>query len=349
MIEVVIRDDVAWHPLALLLGVILALTVLWRRSHPLAMTALGFGSLLIVDLAAFATHGEPVTLYASAVVVLLVYALLRWGTSRQAAAGMVIVLAEWLLVTATDYSGATDAGGGLAVLLLFAALGASVRYRHIAGAQQVEAIRSHERETLARELHDTVAHHVSAITIQAQAGRVLAGSQDLSGAASALAAIEEESSRALAEMRLMVASLRRGHGTVGGLSPRSLVDIETLAAGEGSPGLRVEMERRGDLDGLRPSIAATLYRIAQESITNAKRHARDATRIDVLIEGESAQVRLCVSDDGARASSNLRAPGYGLVGMAERVALLGGTLEAGPRPDGGWMVQASIPRRGDLE
>lgn len=347
--EVLLRDGMAWRPLALVLGVLLALSTLRRREQPLAMAALGFGSILTVDLATALTHSEPLTLYSSAVVLVLVYALFRWGNGPSVALGLIVVLAEWLVATITDYSGLADAGGGLVVLLFFAVLGLSVRYRHIVRAQQFEGVRSQEREILARELHDTVAHHVAAITIQAQAGRVLAGSHDLVGAASSLAVIEEEASRTLSEMRLMVGSLRRGRDTPEMLPPRSVADLEDFAAEEGGPGLRVEVERRGDLDDLRPSIAAALYRIAQESITNVKRHARQATRVEVLLAGEAESVRLSITDDGARALSSLRAPGYGLVGMAERVALLGGSLEAGPRPDGGWMVQAAIPRQRELK
>lgn len=145
----------------------------------------------------------------------------------------------------------------------------------------------------------------------------------------------------------MVGSLRRSNGSSEVLPRPSVADIEELAAREGVRGLRIEVERCGDLDVLRPSIAAALYRVAQESITNAKRHARHATRVHVLLDGDAEDVRLSISDDGERALSNLRSPGYGLVGMAERVALLGGRLEAGPRPDSGWMVYAVIPRRGE--
>ena len=110
--------------------------------------------------------------------------------------------------------------------------------------------------------------------------------------------------------------------------------------------MRIDVERRGDLEDLRPAVQAALFRVAQESITNAKRHARHATRVHVVVAGESDTVRLAVTDDGERGLSGPRQPGYGLVGMAERVSLLGGTLEAGPSPDRGWTVRATIPRRG---
>jgi signal transduction histidine kinase len=90
-------------------------------------------------------------------------------------------------------------------------------------------------------------------------------------------------------------------------------------------------------------VEAALYRVAQESVTNARRHARLATRVQVTVTGTDTDVQLCVGDDGARTSSP-EPPGYGLVGMTERVTLLGGTLTAGPHDDGGWLVRAVLPR-----
>jgi hypothetical protein len=344
MAEVVLRQDMVWRPLGIVVGLTLALTMLWRRVRPLAAVGLGFGGLMVVDLAAVVVGGEPFSLYAGAFVVVLVYSLFRWGTSRQTAAGLAIVLLEWLVAVTTDFPGVVDAAGGLVVLLFPAALGVLVRYRRIVRTQRFERVRFHEREMLARELHDTVAHHVSAIAIQAQAGRFLASSRDLDGAARALEVIEGEASRTLAEMRSMVGSLRRGNGTREVFAQRGVADIEGLATVEGDQGPRIDVEQCGDLDDLRPSVEAALYRVAQESITNAKRHARHATRVHVLVDGGAGTVRLSVSDDGERSLSNSRVPGYGLVGMAERVTLLGGTLEAGPGADHGWTVHAVIPR-----
>lgn len=335
-----------WRPAGVMVGLALACATLWRRSRPLAMVGLGVGAFLVVDVAAVAAGREPLSLIAGAAVVVLVYALFRWGTTRQAAVGSVVVLVQWLVSVTTDFTGAPDAMGGLVVLLLAGAVGIAVRYQRIARAQQFDRVRFHERDTLARELHDTVAHHVSAIAVQAQAGQFLAHSGDQNGAAEALGLIEQEASRALAEMRSMVGTLRRDHGAPEVGPARGLADIEGLATCQGATGLRIDIERRGDLEDLRPGVQAALFRVAQESITNAKRHARHATRVHVLVAGYHDTVRIGVTDDGERTLSGPRQPGYGLVGMAERVSLLGGTLEAGPNPDHGWTVQATIPRQG---
>ena len=107
---------------------------------------------------------------------------------------------------------------------------------------------------------------------------------------------------------------------------------------------RVEVHLSGDLDDLGPSVGAAVYRIAQESITNAVRHARHATRISVSVAGDDDCVRLTVRDDGHASSTGRSSPGYGLVGMTERAMLLGGSFEAGPGPDRGWTVNAVLPR-----
>ncbi len=97
---------------------------------------------------------------------------------------------------------------------------------------------------------------------------------------------------------------------------------------------------------LSPAVEAALYRVAQESVTNAQRHPHHATRVDVTVTGKATEGELTISDNSARTTTAQNPPGYGLVGMTERVTLLGGTLAAGPRPDRGWGVRAVLPRHG---
>jgi len=107
----------------------------------------------------------------------------------------------------------------------------------------------------------------------------------------------------------------------------------------------VAVEIAGDVDDLPPPVAAAVYRLAQESVTNARRHARHATRIEVSVAADDASVRLRVSDDGDTGAGRPAAPpGYGLIGMRERADLLGGVCEAGPGPVRGWTVTAVLPR-----
>lgn len=107
------------------------------------------------------------------------------------------------------------------------------------------------------------------------------------------------------------------------------------------------MEVSGDVVGVPPAVGAAIYRLVQESVTNARRHARHATRIEVRVTADDSSVRLRVSDDGDTGLLHpAGSPGYGLIGMIERAHLLGGTCEAGPDPGRGWTVTAVLPRAG---
>lgn len=350
VVEGFVHADLLWRPVTIVIGFALTVTVLWRRSHPLAMLAVTFGTIFTLDLLGTLIAGRTVELYTSGFVLILLYALFRWGSGREVAVGLAIALLVLVESQITSYTGLGDAIGGAIILLVPAELGAMIRYQRKSRHQQLEQVKLEEREMLARELHDTVAHHVSAIVIQAQAGRFLAKSSSLEGAADALEVIEEEAARTLAEMRAIVAGLRDGLGSPtrpAEMSPqRGIAEIEQLAKLAASDSPQVDVELAGDLHHLRPSVESALYRLAQESITNALRHARNPTRVLVRVVGDDESVRLTVSDNGEVSSVNAHAPGYGLVGMSERTTLLGGSLDAGPGPERGWIVQAVLPRRG---
>jgi signal transduction histidine kinase len=341
VLEAIFHEHVVWMPVALVFGVTPAVALPWRRTHPLLVTAVAFGATTLGDVVTRVGAGESMELIAVVYVLLLPYALFRWGSGREAVIGIAIIVAGQL-PTAID-SAVGDAVAALVFFALSAALGTTMRYRTSSRRRARDEVKLRERGQLARELHDTVAHHVSAIAIQAQVGRTLASRPG--AAMEALEAIEEEASRTLAEMRTMVGALRQGEEPE--LGPqRGVADIHRMARGAGD-GPRVHVELDGKLDGLRPSVDAALYRLAQESITNAVKHARRATRIDVRVSGDDDCVRLVVSDDGDAGPSGAdSSSGYGLVGMTERAALLGGTLEAGPSGAGGWTVTAVLPRRG---
>lgn len=332
VIEVVIRDEPRWRVLAAFVGAALVCALLLARRRPLLAVAIGFGAVMIADGLSLALFGRPFMLVGAVSVLLLIYLLVRWASRTHAIIGVAIAFATWAVSIATDFPGGTNAVGGAVVIALIAAIGTALRFRAVARAQQFTAVRSRERELLARELHDTVAHHVSAIAIQAQAGQTSPGE-----AAASLAVIEREAATTLAEMRDIVGSLR---GTV---SNRGLPDLETMTA-ESTDGLLVSVELSGDLHHLRPSLESTVYRIAQEAVTNARRHARHATRVEVLVVGDTETIRIAVTDDGVRGTS-IAVPGFGMVGMTERATLLGGTLEAGVVPEG-WRITAVLPRSG---
>ncbi len=344
LLEGALSETLVWPVVSVLVALALLPTLLWRRTHPLAMVLVAFGVLTAVDLASLVAGVQWEGLGTNVFVLLLLYSLFRWDSSRHAAIGLAatsIPLLLSILDPADDLPASTAIGGSL-VLLFSAALGASVRYRDRARVRGMDQVKLLEREQLARELHDTVAHHVSAIAIRAQAGRVVAAT-DPAAALDALLVIEEEASRTLAEMRAMVGALREGAEAA--LAPQQgVADIERLTTrSEDRP--RVDVQLDGELQQLRPSIDAALYRLAQESITNAVRHARHATRVRVLVRGEADCVRLTVDDDGEHSGFDPRSSsGFGLIGMAERAKLLGGTFEAGPNAARGWTVAVVLPR-----
>jgi signal transduction histidine kinase len=340
VIETVLGHDLVWRPVVLAVSVVIALTLLWRRSHPLAAVVVAFGTLTVVDVARVLAADETGLLWSVAAVLLLPYSLFRWGAGREAALGLGPILV-WLAVThIADPTEPAEVVAGCGFFLFSAALGAAIRYHANARIREIEQAKLRQRNQLARELHDTVGHHVSAIAIQAQAGRALAASHP-DRALATLVTIEEAASRTLTEMRAMVGVLR--DGTEADLAPQpGVAEIDQLARTVGaSP--QVEVELSGDFDDLNPSVGVALYRIAQEAVTNAVRHAHHAARIIVTVADEGEQVRLTVRDDGDASAAVHTPVGYGLVGMAERASLLGGTLQAGPDADGGWTVHAVLP------
>jgi signal transduction histidine kinase len=341
-LEAVLREDVVWRPVALLFAFGVCFTTLWRRTHPLTMIVLGFGSAIALTLASLATdQPEPVGLNTSVIILVLVYALARWGSGREIVLGAALIATTFALATLEDGVPVGDLIGGGVVLTLPMVMGVAARLWATSRQRELDQLRSTEREQLARELHDTVAHHVSAMVILAQAGRVVGGS-DPAAAMPSLAEIEEEGARTLEAMRVMVGALRDA-GTGPELAPLGgVADLEHLA--RTSPGgLRVDLRRDGPLHDLPPAVDAAVYRIVQESLTNARRHAVDATEVCVRVTAEPDRVRVTVRDDGAPARRGQARDGYGLAGLHERANLLGGVLTAGPAHVRGWLVDAELP------
>lgn len=354
--EASVRVDVPWRWLWAVVLTALAPTLLWRRARPFTMLAIAFAVGTSVGLA---TAGDP-QLYTTAYFLILLYAVFRWGSGRAMIGGGVLVGIGMLLTFVASPPEIADVIGGAAVALTTSTLGLAVRWRRRARSRELEQVRLLEREQLARDLHDTVAHHVSAIAIQAQAGSAVAAN-DPGATVRVLQAIEAEATRTLREMRAMVGVLRAPGDA---LAPTpGLADIRALAGTDAAtPAVAVRLG--GDLDSVPSAVAAAVYRIAQEAVTNARRHARGATWIDVGVDVDADDVRLEVRDDGGAAAGTARpeaprsapalrgrgvgtvSPGYGITGMRERAALLGGTCEAGPAPGGGWVVTATVPRAG---
>lgn len=357
VVETAVRTNLPGRWVSLAVGLAIAPLLLVRRTSPLTALAIPFGLGTIHSIAQLATGTELATLDTFAWVLLFVYSLVRWGSGREVMIGLgLVVVGTAASLAVTGLSGGSGLGGDdqVAVRLGEDLLGAVVvmggivelafAVRRAADNRRRELVDvlAAERRELARELHDTVAHHVSAIAVQAQAGRAVADT-DPAAAIAVLGRVEEEASRALAEMRGLVRVLRDDGDRTRSPQP-GLEQITALADDDRRPPVTVEVDAAaGELDAPLP---ATLFRLAQEAVTNARRHARGATGVAVRVSGDHRSVRLRVTDDGAGVGQASTNGGYGLVGMAERARLVGGSCTAGPRAEGGWAVDAVLPRDG---
>jgi signal transduction histidine kinase len=195
-----------------------------------------------------------------------------------------------------------------------------------------------ERARIASELHDVVTHNVSVMVVQAGAARsVLASSP--AEAEQALLAVEAGGRTAMTELRNLLGLLSPS-GDEGALRPQpGLGELDTLIGRVSAAGLPVQLQVSGTPRPLSPGADLAAYRVVQEALTNVLRHAGQAATSVVVRWGE--QLVITVSDNGCGASSGV--PGRGLLGLAERLSLYGGELDAGPRPGGGWQVRAVVP------
>ncbi len=340
VMEWIFNDELIWRTWHMGLVVAMIPTLLWRRTQPLLMLAIVFVLTNLSLLAAAIFAEVPDGPYTAIFVVFNLYALFRWGSGRHCLMAVGLILAATLLNMVIDYQGIGEVIGGIIFVLIPAEAGAVVRFQQQSAERAEAEIRSTEREQIARELHDSVAHHVSAIAIQAQAGRRVAATNP-EAVIGTLEAIEEAAARTLSDMRSMVGSLRDG-GDAELVPQQGLREIATLAGEKG--GITVVVR---DLPERTPSTAvgAALFRIAQESVTNAVRHAAGASTVDVEVSDRGDSYRLTVRDNGRRVTESNTA-GYGLIGMAERARLLGGSIDAGPASGGGWLVTADLPMQG---
>ncbi|MET7617291.1 sensor histidine kinase [Streptomyces sp. NPDC005408] len=197
-----------------------------------------------------------------------------------------------------------------------------------------------ERLRIARELHDVLAHSISVINVQAGVGLALLDTNP-EQARTALTTIKAASKEALGEVRQVLDTLRTP-----GDAPRApapgLDRLPELVEQAASAGLRVEIETEGERTALPPGTDLAAFRIVQEALTNVVRHSGSRTA-RVRIAYAPGRLDLRIDDEGPAARSDAGGSGNGLVGMRERAAALGGTIEAGPRPDGGFRVRADLP------
>ncbi|MEU4967151.1 sensor histidine kinase [Streptomyces smyrnaeus] len=207
--------------------------------------------------------------------------------------------------------------------------------------RQAAALRLEQRTEFARDLHDFVAHHVTGIVVQAQGAQVVADRRP-ELVPPALQRIEQAGAEALTSMRHMVGMLRDADAEVA-LTPLAGIDEVRTLVEEFSAigGARARLELEGSFDDLPVEVTTTAHRVVMEALTNVRKHAHGCTEVRVRVDRSGDRIAVRVSDDGR--PRHVSDSGFGLKGLAERVGLIGGSVQAGPVTAGGWGVEATLP------
>jgi len=352
--------------LALLLTTAMVVPLAWRRVRPAASAAAVYTVGLLQVL-----FWEPLVWPADLAVLLALYSVTvhgpRWA-HRVAIVGALVgsVLLGVQLVASYQPSGATAAVmfTALTALVVWAfglvrrtrrerivALEDRARRLEVERDQQNQIATAAERTRIAREMHDIVAHSLTVMIAQADGGRYAADA-DPAAATRALGTIAETGRAALTDMRRLLGVLR-GASADESVSPADVAplpaesDVTALVDHVRASGVRISLVRMGTPRNLPPGAGLTVYRIAQEALTNVLKHAGPDPLVTVLVQWQPDAIVLEVSDDGRGAAADSDGHGQGLLGMRERAAMFAGTVSAGPRPGGGFRVRAQLPTPGD--
>ncbi|MDX6413814.1 MAG: hypothetical protein QOH23_1224 [Gaiellaceae bacterium] len=326
-------------------GPLMASTVAVRRRYP---AVAGIAAALIADVVAIAWTPPNIASFGIAWLC-STYALTVWTTPRLFALGAAVLALPTFVAVAVR--GEPKGGVSFTVITLVVMLfvrrvvGDRERRAQIAERERDLVAREavvEERARIARELHDVIAHHVSMIVLQAGAERrVLDGAN--ASTREVLETVEQTGRSALTEMRRLLGMLRGDANEP--LTPQpGLGDVPVLVKQLREAGLPVELHVEGERGELPVGIELSAYRIVQEALTNALKHAGEASA-SVNIRYGPDSLELEIADDGTGASAPVSSGGHGLVGMRERVALYGGSLDAGRRPSGGFVVRVLLPIR----
>jgi signal transduction histidine kinase len=339
------------------LPLLLNVPLLARRRHPLiAWTVMIAG--VVVQAVSSGNSAEGFELLLP--LAIGAYAVGRFGVRREALLGLLVFTAGYLPysledanVRSGDVQQAWAAAFFYLAVVLCGLVGVFLRSRHEAAVlaahaaaveREAQAAVAEERARMARELHDIVSHNLSVVVVQAAGGRATPG-RTADETAQTLEKIEGSGREALVEMRRLLGVLRDRDGEPE-LGPQP--GIERLAAlidSVRAAGLPVECAIDVGRD-VPPAVGLSAYRVVQEALTNVLKHAGSASA-RVCVRREDDAVVVEVADDGAGVTGPGSArPGHGLVGMRERVALLGGDLRAAPRPEGGFAIHARLPLAG---
>jgi signal transduction histidine kinase len=318
-----------------------------RRRHPFEV---GVGVTVLFDVQ-LASISDPQIIAAGIAYFCGLYALAVWTSTRRFVLGLVVLVAGALLATLGSTLNLSSTAlftvvSVVVMVLVRRVVGDRERRAQIAERERDVAAREavvEERARIARELHDVIAHHVSMIVLQAGAERSVL---DESNAATreVLEMVEQTGRSALTEMRRLLGMLRDDQSDP--LTPQpGLDDVPTLVGQLRDAGLPVDLSIEGDRRDLPVGIELSGYRIVQEALTNALKHAGSArARVSVRYGPDSLELEIA-DDGGVDGASRAPGGGHGLIGMRERVALYGGRFQANRVPGGGFVVKAALPIR----
>jgi signal transduction histidine kinase len=303
----------------------------WRRSHPVAVMAIALAGGLVVQVLA----PDGVFPYAGLIAIASLAAARPLRVSLPA-------LAALLGLTALNFltGPVGDAAFAMAAPVVAWSLGEVLRNRGVAIEQESRRAVADEQARIARELHDVIAHCVSVIVVQAAAAEDVFDERP-EQARAALRSIESAGRGALVELRRLLAAVRPEDDPT---HPQPGLDrLGDLAEPLRAAGLEVALRREGPVAGRLPAgVDLSAYRIVQEALTNTLRHA-GASRAEVTVRASAGMLELDILDDGRGGAPTAEGAGRGIAGMRERTAMLGGTLDAGPLPAGGFRVHARLP------
>ena len=324
---------------------LLAATVALRRRYP---AGAGVAAQAVMS-GTFGIWGDTQIFGSSIAWFCALYGLTAWSTSRRFLAGTAFVFASNLLTVAGNGTAARSVPFAVVTLVVMMLVRVVLvnRERCVELAERERDLAAREaiveeRARIARELHDAVAHNVSMMVVQAGAERRVLD-ESRGSTREVLATIEHIGRGALTEMRRLVGMLRADADDP--LAPQpGLDDLPMLITQVREAGLPVELRVEGDRRELPVGIELSAYRIVQEALTNALKHAGDA-RASVHLRYGADSLELEIVDDGAGAVAETPGGGHGLVGMRERVALYGGRFDAGRRQSGGFSVRVLLPIR----
>jgi signal transduction histidine kinase len=339
-------DRLSLDLLSYLLLAVGPVALLWRRRSPVGVLAVVMGACVL-----YFALGYP---YGPAWLALIValWTAVTGGARRAAWVTTFLGLAVYFTLAAVvgrvePINPATVAAhtSSLLLVLAVAELAMAGRQRRLAAdrtrAEEDRRRAGEERMRIARELHDVLAHNISLINVQAGVALHLMDEQP-GQSRSALVAIKQASNDALGELRSVLDVLRQGDEAPPRSPASGLAHLDSLVSGAGATGLEVRTRVEGTPRPLSAGTDLAAYRIIQEALTNVTRHAGPATA-SVLVRYTKDGLSVQVDDDGRGPSSPNGTGGNGILGMRERVAALGGDLDAGPRPGGGFRVLAHLP------